>query len=200
MPVKYNPDNNVQLRGRVLKNDFTDDYKVHDGGITSASIRLSCFNSFKANNREAHKYVTDVVYVRFFGHVKDEEHPNGGLLERFLSVASKKNTICIYGHIVPVTYEYETSSGKRRLILNTIICDTFRCEGLNRSEMKEKFMNVPEEYEGLASIKVPRRGRKKKTVDSSNDKEEQVSEETIINFSTEQNVFSKYVNEANKEE
>ena len=38
---KYNPDNNLQIRGRVVQTDFSGTYKVYENGGTSANILIA---------------------------------------------------------------------------------------------------------------------------------------------------------------
>lgn len=147
---KYNPDNNLQIRGRVVQTDFSETYKVYENGGTSANILIASYNQQKALNKDKYKYPSDLISVRFYGHVKDEKYPHGGMLERFLSVASTKNTVCIYGHVIPSEYVIDTVDGKKKLMLNTIVCDTFRCDGIRNAD--SKFTRPEDAYNGLSGL------------------------------------------------
>ena len=147
---KYNPDNNLQIRGRVVQTDFSGTYKVYENGGTSANILIASYNQQKALNKDKYKYPSDLISVRFYGHVKDEKYPHGGMLERFLAVASTKNTVCIYGHVSPSEYVIDTVNGKKKLILNTIVCDTFRCDGIRNAD--SKFIRPEYAYDGLSGL------------------------------------------------
>lgn len=132
--VKWNPDNTVCIRGRVIKDDFSKNYKVNDQGYTTMTVMIAVFNPYKASNSDKYKYARELVPVQFFGHVKDDKFPKGGLLERFLKFASKKTNICIYGHLQ--NYFFKMADGFTRSTLQ-VHADTFRTDG--DPHAKEKF-------------------------------------------------------------
>lgn len=143
MLENFNPDNTVVLRGRVAQDDFSKQYRVLKDGKTTAQIMFAVHNP-KRN-------VADFIPIRLYGHVIDDEHKHGGMLEKFLSVASVKNTICVYCHVSPFDYEYNMrGKGKRKVIVCSLVVDTFRADG-NIHDM-EKFMKTGKEQNGLSGL------------------------------------------------
>lgn len=141
--LEFNPDNTVVLRGRVAQDDFSKTYRILKDGKTTAQIMFAVHNP--------KKHVSDVVPIRLYGHVVDDDHKRGGMLEMFLSVASPKNIICIYGHISPFDYEYNLKGrGKRKMIVCSIVVDTFRSEGNVKDT--SKFIEPVTNKNGLASL------------------------------------------------
>ena len=150
---KFNPDNTVVLRGRVIQNDFSKTYKIFPSGNTTAQILFAVYNPEKDKDRENNKYSTDVIPIRMYGHLIDDVHPHGGILERFLSVASLKNTICVYCHISPYTHEYdEKHNGHKKTIIPSIVVDTFRTEG--NVHDANKYTDSYSMKNGLANLHV----------------------------------------------
>lgn len=143
MLENFNPDNTVVLRGRVAQNDFSKQYRILQNGKTTAQIMFAVQNP--------RKHIAELIPIRLYGHVIDDEYKHGGMLEKFLSVASPKNTICVYCHVSPFDYEYNLrGKGVRKLIVCSLVVDTFRADG-NIHDMT-KFMETGNEQNGLSGL------------------------------------------------
>lgn len=144
-PTSPNIDNMCIIRGKPVKDDFSDDYIVKDDESTILNLELS------VSNRACK--TCDHVIVQVHGHVPNEAIPmykNGGMAEHMLKKLSSKCDITLYCH---ASYRHYVNKNGREIKIQLLICDTYRTESRKsrmqaimeesqkKKELEQKYIN-----------------------------------------------------------
>lgn len=119
-----NPDNVVVIRGKPIRSDFSNYYKVLENGKTHLQLELKVFNPNKAHKYQDRFLSYDIICIQVFGHIKDENHPKGELAERLLTKISKNVYVTCYCHI---TVKKQLFKGKKHTTI-FLTLDGFKTE------------------------------------------------------------------------
>ncbi len=145
-----NPDNLVILRGKPVHSDFSSYYKVANSKSTTLKFWIKIYSP--AKSYKTNKATFEFVEILVFGHVKDKEHPKGGLAEKLLKRVSKKCYVTCYCRLD--SSEYLTMYGTKRKSFNVVL-EGFRMEDqdivirANSSVNKEKRLLDSSEYKSF---------------------------------------------------
>ncbi len=93
-----NPDNMLSLRGKPIYDDYTNFYNVgKKTGKTHLYFWIKVYSP--GRSYRVGKPTFDYICMHVYGHVKDTEHPKGGMAEQLLKRISKNVFITCYCHV-----------------------------------------------------------------------------------------------------
>lgn len=119
-PQYPNIDNMCIIRGRPVKDDFSDDYFIKDDETTMLRLELKVLNRAMKT--------CDHVMVYVYGHVPNEAirmYEEGGMAEQMLKKLSTKCDITLYCH---ASYRHYVSKKGNEIKHQMLICDSYRTE------------------------------------------------------------------------